>query len=412
MQDQFGNPVTCTSHEALDAYDRAVDAHLHAWPGVLAALDEALIAAPDFALAHALQALVLAIWARGAEARAALARAQVAPHDSAREGSQIELIALMLQGRTVDAQKHVIQHVRAWPTDALTASTALGAYGLFAFSGRLDHDAARLTFTEALAAHFPENFPWLMAYRGWARIESGNKEEGMYMAQRAIGLRPTNAHNAHIVMHGFYELGQAQAALDFATQWLPSYPQGLLWGHLHWHAALAEADLGHTEQALQRLLGPIAEFLPHNAPYMGLPDIISLPWRLGLRSVTSLPWTLAQQHVQKHFANGSNVFGELHLAMLATAREDRAALDAIRQRTDAMANAGHGGAAVVSHWAKGLRALLDGDEALAQTELTAACEGAPRVGGSHAQRMVIEETRNTLRIPLATLSGSPQLGGG
>ena len=402
MQDQFGNSVTCTSPSALAAYDRAVDAHLHAWPGVFEALDEALATEPDFALAHALHALVLAIWGQGKEARAAVSRAQAAPHDDGRENSLIELIATICRGRSMDALKHVIDHARAWPTDALAASTALGAYGLFAFSGCLDHDAARLAFSDALAPHFPENFPWVMANRGWARIEVGRKEEGMAMVQRALTLRPTNAHTAHMLMHGFYELGRAHDALDFVSQWLPSYPQGLLWGHLHWHASLAEVELGQTQKALQRLLGPIAEFLPMNVPYMGLPDIISLAWRLGLLGVANLPWTLAQQHVKKHFPKGSNVFGELHLVMLAAARGDRSALDATCRRADAMANAGHAGAAIVSHWAQGLRALMDGDELAARAQLDAACGGAPRVGGSHAQRMVMEETRRALRIPVAT----------
>ena len=52
MQDQFGNSVTCASHEAIAAYDRAVDAQLHAWPGVFESLDEAFAAELNFALAH------------------------------------------------------------------------------------------------------------------------------------------------------------------------------------------------------------------------------------------------------------------------------------------------------------------------------------------------------------------------
>ena len=66
MQDQFGNSVTCASAEALGAYDRAVELQLHAWPGVFEALDQAIVAAPDFALAHALHALVLAAATRSA----------------------------------------------------------------------------------------------------------------------------------------------------------------------------------------------------------------------------------------------------------------------------------------------------------------------------------------------------------
>ena len=50
MQDQLGNAITCASRAALAAYHRALDAQLHASPGVFEAIDDALAAAPDFAL--------------------------------------------------------------------------------------------------------------------------------------------------------------------------------------------------------------------------------------------------------------------------------------------------------------------------------------------------------------------------
>ena len=112
MQDQFGNSITCSSRDALAGYDRAIDAQLHAWPGVFEALDEALAAAPDFALAHALHALVLAGWSRGAEARPAIARAQALSSLLPREASQIDLIAMVIQGRPIEALAKVQEHMR------------------------------------------------------------------------------------------------------------------------------------------------------------------------------------------------------------------------------------------------------------------------------------------------------------
>ena len=400
MQDQFGNSVTCASAEALAAYDRAVDLQLHAWPGVFEALDEAIVAVPDFSLAHALHALVLAAWGRGPEARAAIARAQAAPHPLPREASQIDLIATVIQGRTQEALGKVYEHIRAWPTDALAASTAMGAYGLLAFSGRADHNQARLAFVDGLASHFPENFPWLLANRGWARIELRQTDEGLAMARQALALRPANGHNAHIMMHGLYETNQPQAALDFIGAWLPGYPDhGLIWGHLQWHGALSEIALGQHDKALQRLQGPITDYLPRGAPFMGLADIISLPWRLDLLGVAGVPWAVAQQHVAKYFPNGANPFGELHLAMLAAARRDRAALEASVQRMTASAEAGHEGARVVAGWGQALQAALDGDDAAARSRFDTCCVEAVRVGGSHAQRDVIELTRAAGRIP-------------
>ncbi len=402
MQDQFGNTVTCNSSEALAAYDRAVDAQLHAWPGVFEAIDEALAAAPDFALGHALHALALAAWGRGPEARTAMARAQAASHPLPRESSQIDLIATVIQGRTLDALTKVQEHIRVWPTDALAASTAMGAYGLLAFSGRADHNEARLAFVDGLAPHYAAEFPWLLANRGWARIELMQTDEGLDMARCAIALRPQNGHNAHILMHGLYETKEPQAALDFLDAWLPGYPDhGLIWGHLQWHAALAELALGQQDKAMQRFVGPITDYTPRGTPFMMLADVVSLPWRFGLLGVTSVPWALAEQHVAKYFPNGANPFGELHLAMLAAARRDRAALQASVQRMIASADAGHAGARVVSQWGQAFIASLDGDQAQSRTLLDACWAESVRVGGSHAQRDVIGLTRDAGRIPVA-----------
>ena len=137
------------------------------------------------------------------------------------------------------------------------------------------------------------------------------------MARKAIALRPQNGHNAHISMHGLYEAREPQAALDFVAQWLPGYPgSGLHCGHLNWHAARSELALGQKEKALQRMIGPITSFTPRGTPLMMLADIVSLPWLWRLLGVAGASWALAEQHVAKYFPNGSNPFGELHLAML------------------------------------------------------------------------------------------------
>jgi hypothetical protein len=402
MHDSFDNALSCDSHAALQAYDRAIDAHLHAWPGVLEATQEALENSPGFALAHALQALVLAGRGEGALAREALARARAVPEVLARESSQIDLIATIIDGRTGEALALLVEHARQHPTDVLAVSTGLGAYGLFAFSGRADHDSARLQFVEALAPHYPDEFPWLLAHRGWARIELGAVQEGLSMAQRALALRSKNAHNAHMVLHGFFEAGQPREALAFVQDWLPCYPSdGLMWGHLNWHQALAELELGEEQRAVAVLLGPLTEHLRVGPPFMGLADFVSLLWRLGLRGTPALPWTLAQEHVQRHFSQGSNVFGELHLAMLAAARRDEDAMEGVRRRLDVQAAKGHEGAPVAAEWVAALRALARNDTEQAQSCLEACLREAVRLGGSGAQRTLIIQTRDTLRAPLA-----------
>ena len=171
--DALGLPLSCTCAEAAQAYVEAVDHQLHAWSGGLAAVQRALSLDPGFAVAHAAQALMLLARGCAEQAGTAIALARdCAATATAREQSHVALLLHLVQGRPADALAAVQVHAERWPTDALALSTALGAFGLFAFSGRADHDAARLAFTQRIAAPLPgrsrlaADQPGLGPYRG------------------------------------------------------------------------------------------------------------------------------------------------------------------------------------------------------------------------------------------------------
>jgi len=394
MNDALGLSLSCESAAAGQAYNRAVDAYLHAWPGVGPAVDEALVAAPDFALAHALRALHAAVYMRRAEVTPAIEAAQrCAVAASERERSHVSVLADMLLGRAAQALDGAQAHVARWPTDALVATMPCGAFGLFAFSGRLDHNQARLAYLRRLRPHYPADHTWLLTNLGWACIEAGEIDEGFEHARHSIALRPANGNIAHVLMHGHFERGDAAAGLAFIDAWLPSCPEdAMLFGHLHWHAGLCEIDLGHPEAALSRHLRQVLRQLDVAPPLVGMTDAIAMPWRLRLLDLADLPWDRAAAYAQRHFSNGGNVFAEFHLAMLAVARGDRAALDAVNQRLQAIADKGHAAAPVALHWSAALAAVLDGDTGAARQQLRLCHAEAARLGGSHAQRVVVDRT--------------------
>ena len=86
--------------------------------------------------------------------------------------------------------------------------------------------------------------------------------------------------------------------------------------------------------------------------------------------------------------------------MLAAAYRERAALEQCERRLESLARAGHEGAPVVRHWVVGLKALVDGDTPKALEEFDACRAELPRIGGSRAQRSIVEETRGALRVPV------------
>ena len=213
-------------------------------------------------------------------------------------------------------------------------------------------------------------------------------------------------------LHARFERDEPQAALDFIDAWLPSYPvEAVLYGHLNWHAALCEIDLGRMDAAVARLLGVIEPHLQHALPLVGMTDTSSLLWRLSLQGREGLSWARAQAYAEQRFPQGGNAFVEAHLAMLAAAQRDTAALGRCRERLQRSADAGHGGAATALHWAEGLLAWCDGADGVgaaptsAQAAIDASLAQAARLGGSHAQRTVIDWTRAASCLPLAGTTG-------
>ena len=163
------------------------------------------------------------------------------------------------------------------------------------------------------------------------------------------------------------------------------------------NTALCEIELGQTEEALKRLLSVIEPHLIHAPPIVGMTDAASLLWRLQLRGLKDLSWVAAQKFANEKFANGGNPFVEIHLAMLAVGTGQTEALVACRARLQKLAAAGHGSAPSALRWVDGLAAWLASDFTKAQQELAQSVEHAVTLGGSHAQRTVIERTLASLR---------------
>jgi hypothetical protein len=248
-----------------------------------------------------------------------------------------------------------------------------------------------------LRPHYPADHPWLLTNLGWACIEAGELDEGFEHARRSFALRPANGNIAHVLMHGHFERGDAAAGLAFIDAWLPICPEdAMLFGHLHWHAGLCEIALGRADAALARHLQQVLRQLDAAPPLVGMTDAVALPWRLHLLGHSELPWDQAAAHARRHFGKGGNVFAEFHLAMLAAAQGDRAGLADVHQRLQAGADKGNAAAPVALHWAEALAAVMDGDRATGGAQLRRCQAEAGRLGGSHAQRTVIDRTIESL----------------
>ena len=393
FDDRFGLPLTAASAAAAADYAAGLDLMLSANFGAEARLDRALATDPEFALAHIARARLLQVQARLPEARAAAAAARaLAGRVTPREARHIETVALAIDGAGPQALASLEAHVAEYPRDALVLSLALGVFGLLGFSGRRDHHEAQLALLLRLAPHWGEDW-WFLTYLGWARIETGAVAAGMREVERALALNPGNAYAAHARAHGYYEAGEAEAGAGFVAGWLPRYDRrGQLHGHLAWHLALFELAQGNDARARALYAEAVRPAVSHAPPLFSLADAASFLWRWQIYD-PSRPrdpgWDEVAAHAARHFPTAGLHFADIHAALAegAEAAEARAA-----QCRDRLAAGKLPQGAVVAELCAAAAAFARGDYGAAVALFERALPELDRVGGSHAQREVFEDT--------------------
>ena len=314
----------------------------------------------------------------------------------AREQRHIEAIALAVEGAAAQALMSVRAHVAEYPRDALPLSLALGVFGLIAFSGRLDHHEAQLALLQDLAPHWGDDW-WFLGYLGWAYIETGEVGVGSRLVERSLAANPRNAHAAHQRAHGFFESGDAAGGADFIGAWLPEYERsGQLHCHLSWHLALFELARGNAERAREIYLDSIRPSVAQSAPMLSLADSASFLWRWRFYGATPPledEWAEVVAHARRHFPRASLAFADLHASFAEAATGDA---DGLEERVAGLRRLITNGrlppGEVTPALCTGAAALARGDNAEAARILEAAIAELPRIGGSHAQREVFEDS--------------------
>jgi len=394
-RDRYDLPLTTVSDSAAAFYRDGVDRILSAWYGAGEAFDRAIAQDPAFALAHIARARIHQMNMEVTEARAKAAHArQLAATASERERQHVEIMAAAIEGKPSIALAGAERHLDRYPRDALVFSLLLGAFGLYAFSGRADHDAARLAICERNAGHYGEDW-WFLTYLGWSHTEAGNAGTGRTLTERAIALRVENANAAHGLSHALFEQGDTAAGRRLLSGWLPAHERAsFLHGHLCWHVALSALDAGDLDGAL----GIYEQHIkPPNSPYPPLnvfTDAASLLWRLSLAGKAGLEpyWREIAAYGDRFFPRAGPHFADVHYALVASATGS-VALEARLAELEALEADGRlaPGAAAIG-LCRGIRAFAEGDNDNAIRILEPLMPAVVRIGGSHAQRELWEDT--------------------
>lgn len=383
-RDQYGLRLTAAS-AAAEAYNRGVDRLLNVREGALEAIAESLAHDPGFALGHAALALLGHEYDAPVDIEARLRNAKrLAVHATDRERSHVHAATCHVRGNGGP----LIAHLERYPNDAMLLSVAVPT---IAFAGVTTMPQDGWAIVERARPAYGED-PWFSGLLAFIRQEQCRWDEAMDLASRALSQQPAAGHAVHARTHVHYETGDHIAGLAWLDGWIGTYGgQAENLAHYSWHAALHELSLGDLpaiRARYERELRP-----PAVTGCRALVDSASLLWRWSISPyddrVPAVDEVISVVEPET-LLEPPTPFMALHSAVALCADHDLAGLRRLerwsrRQDMPAFAE-------VVSPLASALAALVDGRPSKAADALQALRPRVVQVGGSDAQREVIEDT--------------------
>lgn len=389
LKDRYGYELTTASSAARDAYVLGSDRLLSGDAGIDAAFNDAIVADEGFALAHIALARTMQLLGRGPEVKAPLARAlELAPQTSEREQGHIAIFEKILRGQGAAAVPMIAEHVKKWPRDAMALAPATSVFGLIGFSGKVGREVDQLALLEPLAPHYGDDW-WYRTVLAFAEIELQMHERGLRNIEAALGGRPRSAHAAHIRAHAYYEVGEREAGLAFLADWARDYPRdGQLHCHVNWHLALWSMETGRRDEAWRIYREEMHPGAGWGPPINVLTDCASFLARAEMAGEARRPepWRDLAEYAARWFANSGVTFADLHSALAFAMAGEGEALARIIETPKGPA------ADMLPALARGFDAFARGDWPGVVREIGPQLATHERVGGSRAQRDLLEYT--------------------
>ena len=385
IRDGYGLALTGGA-DAAAAYNRGIDRVLRMRSGAVDSVAMAITLDPTFALGHAALALFGHELCAQVDVDARLRDAQLhARRSTERERSHVHAVVRHVAGDSAP----LVAHLAAYPLDALLLSVAVPT---IAFAGVTTVPQDAWEIVERCAPAYGDDW-WFTGLLAFMRQEQGRFDEAMELSCLSLDAEPGAGHSAHARAHAHYETGDHAGGLAWMDGWITGAGASVdSLCHFSWHAAMHELSLGDLDAVRHRY-----ETQLRPEPGLGcrnLVDSASLLWRWtltpGSTDVPGITEVLAV--VDDALLSGPPTpFMAMHAAVALCAAEDADGLSTLARCCAARDDRVH--VEVAAPLAHALRRQVLGEPSAAADAIAAVEPHLWRVGGSDAQREVVEETR-------------------
>lgn len=339
FETRTGNSLSCGSLEAANLYQQAVDLILGSESGAAEALDKALELDNNFALASAARYFVAKdVGEQDAQIyREQAERASSGATDWEREHIDVLLGLIDQPGATRDK---ALAYIQTTPADLLVVSQLTGS--MFFYDGPKKLESVLNVF-ESVEHALGDDWAFL-ARLGFAASEAGQRKRGRELLERALMIRPQSLYSIHGLAHLLHDEGAAEESARVLQDWLAEHGAGALegqmYGHVQWHLALAEFQVGDREAAMQRYQQFCAPETTTCGPVLTLADCGGFLLRDYLQTgqVSPLDDSVVK-HIDRFWGMIGHPFIALHVAGLYATAGD---IEGIKRCEEAISAAASG----------------------------------------------------------------------
>jgi hypothetical protein len=396
LTDSRGLTVSTDSIAALERYERAVRQTLGYVGNPLESLDEALADDPEFGGAHALRAdLAVMSSEQGAlpliqTSVAAMARPET--RATPRDRAHVAAAEAWLEGRFERAVQLYGAVALEHPRD-LVAIQAAHLIDFYLGDSMLlrDHVAQAMPHWNADVP----GYGYLLGMYAFGLEETGSFARAEDVGRHALSLNARDPWAVHAVQHVFEMQGRVHDGVEWLNATSPNWAESALAFHNWWHLALHQLELKDIPAALDvydRLVHPKDTTIA-----LELVDASQLLARIALRGgAVGERWSALADCWAKLGEGGFYVFNDLH-ALLAFAFAGRDAeakrmLAALEKSAHGFGTNAENVRAVGLPLAFAIMAMAAGRPAEAVERILPVRSRSFRIGGSHAQRDLVQLT--------------------
>jgi tetratricopeptide (TPR) repeat protein len=311
-----------------------------------------------------------------------------------RERTHLAALEHAAAGRWASAATVLDRHLMRYPHDLMAHQTVMRLEG---FLGRFHLTAGRTARALPLWSKEQPGYGILYSFYGFGLEELGDYAKAEDVSRQAAELEPHGYWPHHAVSHVLEMTGRPGDGLKWMAEREP------LWSgsentnrvHIYWHKALFHIELGEYDAARALLDGPIRATL--RPVGTSLCNATALLWRLEMLGLEAGERWQDYAKLWQGRANGAtSVFNDIHAALTMLRAGDDDGFERIRA---GMSNTAAAGTEQSPTWREvglpvvdGLRDFTRGAYARAVDHLLPARFSLGRMGGSHAQRDIIDWT--------------------